>query len=228
MIELKKIYKKYQVGDAESQILKNINLKIEEGEFTAIMGPSGSGKTTMMNILGMLDTPTSGQYIFNGKNISSLSGDELAEIRLKNIGFIFQSFNLLKRSTVMRNVIMPFIYAEKPNGNAEREKKAAMALKKVGLGQEKLWDHLSNQLSGGQMQRVAIARALINNPDVLLADEPTGNLDSKSGYEIMNLFIDLNKQGHTVVMITHSEEIAQLAHRVIQIKDGEIIKDYRN
>ncbi|MFA5995305.1 MAG: ABC transporter ATP-binding protein [Patescibacteria group bacterium] len=229
MIKLQHICKQYQVGDTATPILKDINITINKGEFVAIMGPSGSGKSTLMNIIGMLDTPTSGTYHFNQREVSTLSDDELADIRLKNIGFVFQSFNLLKRTTVLRNVMLPFIYTVHPKNKIERETKAKQALKLVGLDQEKIWSHLSNQLSGGQMQRVAIARALINNPELILADEPTGNLDTKTGEIVLATFTKLNQeQERSIVMITHEPDVAQFAQRVIVIRDGEIIKDYHN
>lgn len=223
MIELKNITKNYQTGEIITQVLKGINFKIEKGEFVAIMGPSGSGKTTLMNIIGMLDTPTSGHYFFNNKDTSELSHNELADIRLHNIGFVFQTFNLLKKTTVIRNVMLPFIYTEKPKDYAKRKELAEKALLDAGLENKKIWNHLSSQLSVGQMQRVAIARALVNNPDLILADEPTGNLDSKTGKIVLTTFDQLNKkQGKTIVMITHEREVAEFAERIIFIKDGEI------
>jgi len=229
MIELKDITKNYQVGEIETKVLKGINFSISEGELVAIMGPSGSGKSTLMNIIGMLDAPTSGSYSFNEQDVAKLSDNELADIRLKSIGFVFQNFNLLKRSTVMRNVMLPFIYMEEPRGYDERKKKAAAALCNVGLDDPDLWNHLSNQISGGQMQRVAVARALANNPDLILADEPTGNLDSKTGATVLATFERLNKeQGRSIIMITHEQEVAEFADRIIVIKDGEIISDTKN
>jgi putative ABC transport system ATP-binding protein len=229
MIELKNIIKNYKIGEVETKVLKGINIKIKESEFVAIMGPSGSGKSTLMNIIGMLDMPTSGQYIFNNKDVSKLSDNELAEIRLKSIGFVFQNFNLLKRTTVLKNVTLPFIYMGQPRSIEEREKIAGKALEDVGLEDKKIWSHLSNQLSGGQMQRVAIARALVNDPKLLLADEPTGNLDSRTGEIVMTTFIKLNKeQRKSIILITHEQEVAEFADRIIIIKDGEIIKDYKN
>jgi putative ABC transport system ATP-binding protein len=226
MIECKNIVKNYINGDVETPVLKNISFKINDGEFVAIIGPSGSGKSTLMNILGALDIPTSGQYLLDGKNVAELSDDELAEIRKNKIGFVFQSFNLLKRSTVMRNVMLPFIYsgAEK----SLREAKAKEALKNVGLD-ESHYFHLSNQLSGGQMQRVAIARALVNNPALILADEPTGNLDTKTGEIVLATFQKLNeKQNHTIILITHERDVAEHADRIILIRDGQIIEDSPN
>lgn len=226
MIELKNIFKNYRVGETQTQILKNINLRIKDNEFVAIMGPSGSGKSTLMNIIGMLDTPTKGSYFFNKKNVSSLTEEELAEIRRSRIGFVFQSFNLLKKTSVIRNVMLPFIYKVEPRKREEREKLAKESLKNVGLGEERIWHHLSNQLSGGQMQRVAIARALVNNPDLILADEPTGNLDTKTGEIVLATFRKLNKeQGRSIVMITHESDVAEYADRVINLKDGIIIND---
>jgi putative ABC transport system ATP-binding protein len=222
MIECKNISKIYKNGSLETQALKNISFKINEGEFVAIIGPSGSGKSTLMHILGCLDMPTSGEYIFNGKNISKLSDDELAEFRRNKIGFVFQMFNLLPRATVLRNVMLPLIYAGV--GVKEREEKAKKALTASAFP-EKFWYHFSNQLSGGMQQRVAIARALVNNPQLILADEPTGNLDSKTGDIVIKTLIDLNKKGHTLVIVTHELYIARYAKRVIALKDGEIVED---
>ncbi|MBU1130473.1 ABC transporter ATP-binding protein [Patescibacteria group bacterium] len=227
MIECSNITKTYTTGDVKATVLKDVSFTIEQGEFVAIMGPSGSGKSTLMHILGMLDTPTTGAYRFRDRDVSELSGDELAEIRVSEIGFVFQAFNLLKRATVLRNVMLPFLYAETPHG--EREAKAQRALQQVGLDDDHLWSHLSNQLSGGQMQRVAIARALVNEPGILFADEPTGNLDSKSGEMVLDLFSTLNREhGHTIILITHEMELAEYADRVILIRDGEITSDKRN
>jgi putative ABC transport system ATP-binding protein len=222
MIECKNISKIYKNGSLETQALKNISFKINEGEFVAIIGPSGSGKSTLMHILGCLDMPTSGEYIFNGKNISKLSDDELTEFRRNKIGFVFQMFNLLPRATVLRNVMLPLIYAGV--GVKEREEKAKKALTASAFP-EKFWYHFSNQLSGGMQQRVAIARALVNNPQLILADEPTGNLDSKTGDIVIRSLIDLNKKGHTLVIVTHELYIARYAKRVIALKDGEIVED---
>jgi putative ABC transport system ATP-binding protein len=225
MIEAKNITKVYQSGDVETKVLKNISFSIKEGEFVAIIGPSGSGKSTLMHILGCLDTPTSGQYFFEGKDVSKLSDDELADIRKNKIGFVFQSFNLLPRTTVLRNVVLPLAYANVSKSG--REEIAKKSLISVGLD-EKHFDHLSNQLSGGEMQRVAIARALVNNPTIILADEPTGNLDSKTGEIVLETFQNFNRQGKTIVLITHEKYIAEHAKRKIFIKDGEIIEDSLN
>jgi len=225
MIKCKDITKIYKSGDIETKVLKGISFSVDEGEFVAIIGPSGSGKSTLMHILGCLDTPTSGQYFFNGQDISKLSEEELAEIRKNKIGFVFQTFNLLPRATVLRNVILPFIYTGIPK--KEREEKAKKALIAVGLPEER-WLHLSNQLSGGEQQRVAVGRSLVNNPDLILADEPTGNLDSKTGEIILENFCNLNQQGRTIILITHEKYIAEHAKRIISLKDGEIIADSIN
>lgn len=225
MIEAKNITKVYQSGDVETKVLKNISFSIKEGEFVAIIGPSGSGKSTLMHILGCLDAPTSGQYFFEGKDVSKLSDDELADIRKKKIGFVFQSFNLLPRATVFRNVVLPLAYAN--ISKDRREEITRKALFGAGLD-EKHFHHLSNQLSGGEMQRVAIARALVNNPTIILADEPTGNLDSKTGEIVLETFQNLNRQGKTIILITHEKYIAEHAKRKIYIKDGEIIEDSLN
>jgi putative ABC transport system ATP-binding protein len=225
MIEVKNITKVYKSGEVETKVLKDISFSIENGEFVAIIGPSGSGKSTLMHIIGCLDTPTSGQYFFEGKDVSKLSDDELADIRKKKIGFVFQSFNLLPRTTVLRNVVLPLAYANV--SKSEREEIAKKSLASTGLD-EKSFNHLSNQLSGGEMQRVAIARALVNNPTIILADEPTGNLDSKTGEIVLETFQKLNSQGKTIVLITHEKYIAEHAKRKIFIKDGEIIEDSLN
>ena len=206
--------------------MKGVSFKIEEGEFVAIVGPSGSGKSTLMHILGALDSPTSGEYLLDGKNVSEFSDDELADIRKNKIGFVFQSFNLLPRATVLRNVMLPLIYADIPKET--REEKARMALLNAGLD-EGHFEHLSNQLSGGQMQRVAIARALVNNPSLILADEPTGNLDTKTGEIVLGTFQELNKkQGRTIILITHERDVAEHADRIITIRDGAIVGDKKN
>jgi putative ABC transport system ATP-binding protein len=223
MIECKKINKIYQNGNIKTHALKNISFIVNDGEFVAIMGPSGSGKSTLMSILGCLDTPTSGEYFFNNKNVSNLSDDELADIRMKKIGFVFQSFNLLPRTTVLRNVSLPLIYAGVPK--EEREKRAKEALQKAAFPEE-FWNYHSNELSGGMMQRVAIARALVNNPSLILADEPTGNLDTQTGEKVLETFQNLHEeQGCTIVLITHELYIAEHAERIIHLKDGNIIED---
>jgi putative ABC transport system ATP-binding protein len=223
MIKLENISKSYFRGDVETKILQNISFEIKSGEFVAITGPSGSGKSTLMNILGALDSPTGGRYLFDSKDVSNFSEDDLALLRRQKIGFVFQSFNLLSRATVLRNVTLPLVYAEIPA--TKREKIAQEALKAVDLPSDR-WHHLSNQLSGGQMQRVAIARALVNNPVLILADEPTGNLDSKTGQIVLQTFKDLNKkEKRTIVLITHDREIAAHADRIIYLKDGEIVED---
>ncbi len=223
MIKIKDITKTYQTGAVAFQALKGLTFTINDGEFVAIMGPSGSGKSTLMHILGALDTPTTGSYILDGKDVSTLSDDELADIRSERIGFVFQSFNLLPRSTVLRNVMLPLMYEGVPKD--EREKRAKEALEAAGLSEEHYF-HLSNQLSGGQIQRVAIARALVNNPSLILADEPTGNLDSKTGEIVIDTFQRLNiEQGRTIVLITHEREIAEHAERILFIKDGLLVED---
>lgn len=219
VIKLSKINKIYKTGEVSFQALKNINLRVERGEFVAIIGASGSGKSTLMHIIGLLDKPTSGTYKLDGKDTSELKEDGLAEIRNKKIGFIFQAFNLLSRTSALDNVALPLMYGGIPA--IQRHKLAKKALSQVGL-LEKLAAH-PNQLSGGQQQRVAIARALVTNPDLLLADEPTGNLDSKSGNEIMKIFKKLHKEGKTIIMITHESNIAKTAERIVRIKDGQII-----
>jgi len=222
MIRAQNIVKIYKNGEVESKVLKGISFAIEDGEFVAIIGPSGSGKSTLMHILGCLDAPTSGQYFFEGRDVSKLSDNELADIRKNKIGFVFQSFNLLRRATVIRNVLLPLIYA-----GVRREKReplAKKALLEAGLD-ETHFHHLSNQLSGGQAQRVAIARALVNNPSLIFADEPTGNLDSKTGEIVLETFQNLNRQGRTIILITHERYIAEKAKRIITIRDGEIVED---
>jgi len=223
IIEIKNVTKTYKSGNIETQAVKGISFSVEKGEFLAIMGPSGSGKSTLMHIIGALDTPTSGDYFLDGKKVSTLSDDELADIRKNEIGFVFQSFNLLPRTTVLRNVTLPLLYSKTPK--EEREKKAATVLDLVGLPKEH-WSHLSNQLSGGQMQRVAIARALVDDPSIILADEPTGNLDTKTGDLILSSFQELNeKHGRTIILITHELYVAEHADRIISIRDGVIESD---
>jgi putative ABC transport system ATP-binding protein len=224
IISLKDITKDYVTGNSVYHALKGISLDISEGEFVAIMGASGSGKSTTMHIIGALDTPTSGTYILNRKNISSYSEDQLAEIRNREIGFVFQSFNLLPRTTVLDNVKRPMMYGGVPEN--EQDKRALDCLRLVHL--EEKADNMSNAISGGQIQRVAIARALVMNPAIILADEPTGNLDSKTSHEIMVFFQELNRKGHTVVIITHEPDIAAFAKRIIILRDGTIISDKTN
>ncbi|KKP39464.1 MAG: hypothetical protein UR28_C0007G0030 [Candidatus Peregrinibacteria bacterium GW2011_GWF2_33_10] len=223
MIQCLNINKIYKTANLETQVLKNVSFTINEGEFVAITGPSGSGKSTLMHILGALDSPTSGQYLLGGEDVSQLSEDKLAHIRKNKIGFVFQAFNLLPRTTVLRNVMLPLIYANIPEN--ERLEKAKKALLAAGLDEDR-WLNLSNQISGGQMQRVAIARALVNDPSLILADEPTGNLDTKTGEIVLATFSRLNKEkGHTIILITHDQEIAQHADRIITIRDGNILED---
>jgi len=221
VISCRHLNKIYQTGDVRTQVLYDISFSIKRGEFVAITGPSGSGKSTIMHIIGALDSPSDGSYFLDGQDVSQLSDDELAEIRKNKIGFVFQSFNLLKRSTVLRNVLLPLVYAETPL--QQRESLAIKALQAAGLGEDR-WHHLSNQLSGGQMQRVAIARALVNNPAIILADEPTGNLDTKTGEIVLETFRRLNKEeGHTIILITHEADVAKHADRIIYIKDGRLV-----
>jgi len=223
MLEVKDITKTYRSGEMETTALRGVSFNVERGDFLAIMGPSGSGKSTLMHILGCLDTPTSGHYFLEEKDVSELSDEELAETRKHKIGFVFQSFNLLPRTTVLRNVALPLIYSDIPE--EEREKRVKEALKRAGLAEER-FGHLSNQLSGGERQRVAIARALVNNPSLILADEPTGNLDSKTGRVVLETFQRLNEeQRRTVILITHERYIAEHAHRIINILDGAIVED---
>ena len=225
MIECQHIFKSYNSGDMETKVLKDVSFTIQDGEFVAIMGPSGSGKSTLMHILGALDTPTEGKYLLDDHDVSKMTDDELAVIRRKKIGFVFQAFNLLARATVVRNVALPLVYAE--ISKDEREKIAEKALLQTGLDESR-FHHLSNQLSGGQMQRVAIARSLVNDPTLLLADEPTGNLDSNTGEIVLATFQSLNNQGRTIVLITHEHDVAMHAKRIIHIKDGKILTDEIN
>jgi putative ABC transport system ATP-binding protein len=231
IIDCRNITKSYRNGagdgdDMVTQVLKGITFSVDEGEFVAIMGPSGSGKSTLMHILGALDTPTSGEYFLDGKNVENLSDDELADIRMEKIGFVFQSFNLLPRTSVLRNVALPLIYAGVPK--EEREKTAEKALRDSAFP-EAAWQYHSNQISGGMMQRVAIARSLVNNPAMILADEPTGNLDSKTGEIVLHTFQALNMEhGKTVVLITHERYVAEHADRIIHILDGNIVQDEKN
>ncbi|MEY8848332.1 ABC transporter ATP-binding protein [Psychroserpens sp. XS_ASV72] len=224
VIKIRDIIRDFQLGQETVHVLKGIDLDIEKGDYVAIMGPSGSGKSTLMNILGCLDTPTAGSYILNGKDVSQMSDDELADIRNTEIGFVFQTFNLLPRTTALDNVALPMVYAGA--SKSERKKRAEEVLTDVGLADR--MDHKPNQLSGGQRQRVAVGRALVNKPSIILADEPTGNLDSKTGYEIMNLFDEIHQAGNTVIMVTHEEDIAAHAKRVIRLRDGIIESDTRN
>ena len=218
LIDLKNIFKKYQMGTTTINALNGLECSVEKGEYVALMGPSGSGKSTLMNVIGCLDSPTSGIYLLNGQDVSDMSDDELANVRNVEIGFVFQSFNLLPRTSALENVALPLVYA----GVAKKERleRAQAVLEKVGLGDR--GDHKPNELSGGQRQRVAIARALINNPSIVLADEPTGNLDSKSSSEIMHLFQAIHDEGNTVVMVTHEEDIAKYAKRTIRMRDGKL------
>ncbi|MCD8506449.1 MAG: ABC transporter ATP-binding protein [Alkalibacterium thalassium] len=221
MIEITDIEKIYKMGGETVRALDKVSLKIEEGEFTSIMGPSGSGKSTLMNILGLLDRFDSGRYLLNGTDVSDLSDAELAGIRNKEIGFVFQSFNLMTRMNVLENVMLPLVYGRVPY--KERRERAVEALEKVGLGNR--LEHLTNEISGGQKQRVAIARAIVNEPSVLMADEPTGNLDSKTTEDIMRIFQDLNKEGTTIVMVTHEPEMAEYTKRIVHFRDGVMKKD---
>lgn len=224
IIELSNIAKKYKIGTEEIHALRSITLTIHKNEYVALMGPSGSGKSTLMNILGCLDTPSDGDYILNGTSVSKMHDNALAEVRNKEIGFVFQSFNLLPRSTALDNVMLPLIYAGFTK--ADRLTRAKEVLEQVGLGARMM--HKPNELSGGQRQRVAIARALVNKPAIILADEPTGNLDSKTSVEIMGLLEDIHKNGNTIILVTHEEDIAQHAHRIVRIKDGLVERDYQN
>jgi len=224
VIRLKDIVKNYQVGTQVVRALRKVSLDIKRGEYVAIMGASGSGKSTLMNIIGCLDTPTSGNYQLNDKDVSLMDDDRLAEIRNTEIGFVFQTFNLLPRYSALENVMLPLVYAGV--GKAKREEIATVQLVSVGL--EDRMEHRPNELSGGQRQRVAVARALVNTPSILLADEPTGNLDSKTSEEIMKLFADIHSKGNTIILVTHEEDIARHAYRIIKLKDGVVEQDYVN
>ena len=224
LITIKDLGRKYVIGAETIHALKSVSLNINKGEFVALMGPSGSGKSTLMNLLGCLDTPTKGEYILNGINVSSMTDSELATVRNKEIGFVFQTFNLLPRSTALDNVALPLIYAGVKK--KDRNSRSIQALENVGLGNR--ITHKPNELSGGQRQRVAVARALINNPSIILADEPTGNLDSKTSIEIMGLIEEIHLKGNTIIIVTHEEDIAQHAHRIVRMRDGLIEEDYLN
>lgn len=218
------ISRRYKMGEEIIEALKEVSIEVQKGEYVAFMGPSGSGKSTLMNIIGCLDSPSSGSYILNGNKVSSLTQNELAEIRNKEIGFVFQTFNLIPRATALENVALPLVYAGL--GKNDREERAQDVLDQVGLADRS--KHKPNELSGGQRQRVAIARALVNNPSIILADEPTGNLDSKTSFDIMLLFEKLHQLGNTIIMVTHEEDIAKFAHRIVLLKDGTVESDRQN
>jgi putative ABC transport system ATP-binding protein len=224
IIKTSEISKIYRMGTQTVNALQSISIHINKGEYVAFMGPSGSGKSTLMNIVGCLDTPTAGTYILNNKDVSHMTENELADVRNKEIGFVFQTFNLLPRATALENVALPLIYAG--FGKADRNEKAMQVLENVGLADRA--DHKPNELSGGQRQRVAIARALVNDPSIILADEPTGNLDSKTSYDIMDLFHDLHENGNTIIMVTHEDDIAHYAHRIVRLRDGLVETDKVN
>lgn len=224
IIEIANLVKRYEMGDEEVFALQGVTLTIARNEYVALMGPSGSGKSTLMNMLGCLDTPTSGTYLFNGENVNDMDDDDLAEIRNREIGFVFQTFNLLPRATALQNVELPLVYAGM--SKTDRLQRATQSLERVGLADR--MDHKPNELSGGQRQRVAIARALVTSPSIILADEPTGNLDSKTGQDIMRLFGELWRGGNTVIIVTHEEDIARHAHRIIRLRDGRIESDEVN
>lgn len=224
IIETSDIQRTYKMGNEEVRALKSVSISVNKGEYVAFMGPSGSGKSTLMNIIGCLDTPSAGTYILNNKDVSDMSENELAEIRNREIGFVFQTFNLLPRASCLENVALPLIYAG--FNKSDREEKAFLTLKNVGLADRV--HHKPNELSGGQRQRVAIARALVNDPSIILADEPTGNLDTKTSYSIMELFHELHQKGNTIIMVTHEDDIAHYAHRVIRLRDGLVESDEVN
>ena len=224
IINIENLEKTYELGSVQIKALKGISLQMEENEFVAIMGPSGSGKSTMMNLIGCLDTPTSGSYFLESQDVSRMNSDQLAEIRNQKIGFVFQTFNLLPRANILHNVELPLIYSG--ISTSERKRLAEEAIERVGLGDR--IKHKPNELSGGQRQRVAIARALVNNPSIILADEPTGNLDSKTGEEIMKIFDHLYDMGNTIILVTHEDNIAEYAHRVVRLKDGVVESDITN
>ncbi len=224
LISISNIAKVYTIGSEEIHALRDVSLEINKNEYVALMGPSGSGKSTLMNVLGCLDTPSSGEYILNGTSVAKMLDNQLAEVRNKEIGFVFQTFNLLPRSTALENVMLPLVYAGMPKAN--REARAKEVLDQVGLANR--MTHRPNELSGGQRQRVAIARALVNKPAIILADEPTGNLDSKTSVEIMGLFEEIHKQGNTIILVTHEEDIAMHAHRIVRLKDGLVESDQVN
>lgn len=226
LIEVRNLCKTYISGEVKTRALCEANFKIEKGEFVAIMGPSGSGKSTLMQILGLLDKATGGEYLFQGKNIENYSEDEISEIRNQEIGFVFQSFNLLPKTSVYENVELPLLYSSVQQNKQENIDKIKKALEAVGLDHR--MNYLSNEISGGQKQRVAIARALVNNPSIIFADEPTGNLDSKTGKDIMKIFKDLNQEGKTIILVTHEESIAKYARRIIKVEDGKIAKDQKS
>jgi putative ABC transport system ATP-binding protein len=224
LFSLKDVSRDYVNGEVVTRALRGVSVEINSGEFLAIMGPSGSGKSTLMHILGFLDTHTGGEYIFDGKNVSGLSEIELAKLRQDKVGFVFQAFNLLSKSTVVQNVMLPLVYGS--FSKAERHKRADSAIEAVGMEHRRM--HFSNQLSGGEKQRVAIARALVNNPSVIFADEPTGNLDTKTGTQILDLLAELHDEGHTIVMVTHEEEAAEYASRILRLRDGKLESDTSN
>ena len=224
IIQLTNIAKNYKIGTEVIHALRSVSLEIYKNEYVALMGPSGSGKSTLMNVLGCLDSPSSGNYVLNGTSVAQMADNKLAEVRNKEIGFVFQSFNLLPRSTALDNIMLPLIYAG--ISKTDRLNRGKEVLEQVGLGDR--ITHKPNELSGGQRQRVAIARALVNHPAIILADEPTGNLDSKTSIEIMGLFEEIHKKGNTIILVTHEEDIAKYAHRIVRLKDGVVERDYKN